>query len=113
MAQITITISGREYAIACEDGQEARILQLANILDEKAKAFSDASPYIAENMLLTMVALVLADELSESKKKKASGSKISSEDMSEKLLEIDDLFTRELKKTSKEIKSLANKIELL
>ena len=37
MAQVTITINSREYAVACEDGQEVRILQLARLLDEKAK----------------------------------------------------------------------------
>lgn len=35
MAQVTITINAREYAVACEDGQETRILQLARLLDEK------------------------------------------------------------------------------
>ena len=39
MAQVTITINAREYAIACEDGQEFRIMQLARILDEKARLF--------------------------------------------------------------------------
>ena len=37
MAQITITINSREYAIACEDGQELHIMQLSRMLDEKAK----------------------------------------------------------------------------
>ena len=41
MAQVTITINSREYAVACEDGQELRIIQLANILDEKAKALTN------------------------------------------------------------------------
>ena len=36
MAQITITINSREYAIACEDGQELHIMQLSRMLDEKA-----------------------------------------------------------------------------
>ena len=44
MAQVTITINSREYAIACEDGQELRIIQLAKILDEKAKALTGQSP---------------------------------------------------------------------
>ena len=34
MAQVTITINSREYAVACEDGQEVRILQLARMLDK-------------------------------------------------------------------------------
>lgn len=42
MAQVTITINSREYAVACEDGQEVRILQLARLLDEKAKRLPPA-----------------------------------------------------------------------
>lgn len=68
MAQVTITINSREYAIACEDGQEFRIMQLANILDEKAKLLTDGTNQISESMLLAMIGLLLADELSELKK---------------------------------------------
>lgn len=56
MAQVTITINSREYAVACEDGQEVRILQLARMLDEKAKMLTQASGQVNENMLLAMVA---------------------------------------------------------
>ena len=52
MAHVTITINSREYAVACEDGQELRIIQLANILDEKAKALTGGSTQINEAMLL-------------------------------------------------------------
>ena len=37
MAQVTVTINSREYPIACESGQEARIMQLAGVLEEKAR----------------------------------------------------------------------------
>ena len=70
MAQVTISINSREYAIACEDGQELRILQLSRMLDEKAKVLTDGSTQISESMLLAMIGLLLADELSELKKNK-------------------------------------------
>ncbi len=114
MAQITITISNREYAIACEDGQEGRILQLANILDDKAKAFAESSPYIAENMLLAMVALVLADELSDLKKAKKEVPVQSAPVIdNSRILELDKLIAQEIKNTAEQIKSIANKVELL
>ena len=59
MAQVTITINAREYAVACEDGQEGRILQLARILDEKARMLSGGQQ-VNENMLLAMVALLFS-----------------------------------------------------
>ena len=68
MAQVTITINSREYAVACEDGQEVRIMQLSRLLDEKARMITGGSLQVNENMLLAMVGLLLADELTELKK---------------------------------------------
>lgn len=68
MAHVTITINSREYAVGAEDGQEANIIKLANILDEKAKMITSSVGQINENMLLAMVGLLVADELNELKK---------------------------------------------
>lgn len=65
MGQVTITIDKREYVIACGDGQEAHIMKLSRILDEKAKQLSANSATINENMKLAMVGLLLADELAD------------------------------------------------
>ena len=68
MAQVTITINNREYGVACEDGQEVRIIQLSRMLDEKAKLLTANSQQVNENMLLAMVGLLVADELMEARK---------------------------------------------
>lgn len=67
MGQVTITIDKREYAIVCEDGQEAHIVALSKILDERAKQVTGGSRSINENMMLALVALTLADELQDIK----------------------------------------------
>lgn len=67
MGQVTITIDKREYAIVCEDGQEAHIVALSKILDERAKQVTGGSCSINENMMLALVALTLADELQDIK----------------------------------------------
>lgn len=71
MAQVTITINSREYAIACDDGQEAHILKLAKMLDNNAKQLTANGSHINENMLLAMSGLLLADELLEARKGQA------------------------------------------
>ena len=67
MGQVTITIDKREYAIVCEDGQEAHILQLSKILDERARQLTAGSRGINENMVLALVGVTLADELQDVK----------------------------------------------
>ena len=68
MGQVVISINKREYAIACENGEEIQIIKLARILDEKATALTKALGHIKETQLLAMVGLIIADELNEAKK---------------------------------------------
>lgn len=112
MAQVTITINSREYAIACEDGQEVRILQLARMLDEKAKLLTSASGQVNENMLLAMVGLLLADELTEIKKNGVPA-QTPVQDDSKKILELDSDLAGKIKTLTEEINSVAKRIELL
>lgn len=113
MAQVTITINSREYAVACEDGQELRIIQLANILDEKAKALTGGSTQINEAMLLAMVGLVLADELTELKKNAPSGAHLPKVNISEKMAEADKKLAEEIKTLQKKLNLLASELNLL
>jgi|GEM_PF-2464987 len=67
MAQVTIQINGREYGIACGNGQEGHILRLAALLNEKATLLTRGNNHINENQLLAMIGLLLADELTDIK----------------------------------------------
>jgi cell division protein ZapA len=112
MAMVTISINSREYAIACEDGQELRIIQLSKILDEKAKLLTDGSTQISENMLLAMISLLLADELSELKKNRETDDHTPNYDFSN-LQMIDKELASLIKSLNKKLKSLANEINVI
>lgn len=114
MSQITITINSREYPVACEDGQELRIMQLADVLDEKAKQLAGDGGQISESLLLTMVGLLLADELSELKKEIAtkedcSSRRINTDDM----LKLDSEIASAVQDIDNEIKKLAKQLNSL
>jgi cell division protein ZapA len=64
MPQISVTINGRSYPVACDEGQEARIRELARLIDGKVAAFARQ---VGEARLLVLAALVLADELADAK----------------------------------------------
>jgi cell division protein ZapA len=65
MGQVSITIRGRQYQIACDDGQEAHLTRLGRYLDERAEQLVASTGSISEPLLLVMVALVVADELAD------------------------------------------------
>lgn len=67
MAQVTIQINGRAYAIACGNGEEGHIAELSQILEEKAKMLTAGGAQINENQLLAMIGLLVADELQDAK----------------------------------------------
>ena len=68
MAVVTFKIAGRPYKIACSDGQENHILELARFLDTKANALTKNIGFIPEGQLLAMVSILVAEELMHEKK---------------------------------------------
>lgn len=110
MAQVTITINLREYAIACENGQELQIMKLGRMLDEKAKALTSALGQINENQLLAMVGLLVADELSELKKAQ-SLSAATEVSPAQDLSALDTELAESIDSLNEAIKSVASKIK--
>jgi cell division protein ZapA len=69
MPQVTVTINGRQFRMACEDGEEAHLLELAEDLDQRIARLRARFGEIGDTRLTVMAALTLADELSETKEK--------------------------------------------
>jgi len=69
MPQISVTINGRQFRMACEAGEEARLTRLAQDLDARIGTLRSRFGEIGDTRLTVMAALALADELSEVKEK--------------------------------------------
>jgi len=65
MSQVTVTINGRQFRMACEDGQEGHLRQLATDLDDRIEKLRQNFGEIGDTRLTVMAALTLADELTE------------------------------------------------
>jgi len=63
MAELNIKVNGRNYAIACDDGQEGRVAQLGAYVDEKLAAIKAAGAGTNDAHLLVLTAIVMADEV--------------------------------------------------
>lgn len=72
MAQVTVTIAGRAYRMACGDGEEAHLEGLAALLEGKIEEMRGAFGEIGDMRLQVMAAITIADELAEAGKKIAS-----------------------------------------
>jgi cell division protein ZapA len=65
MSQVSVTINGRKFRMACEDGQENRLTQLAADLDQRIEQLRARFGEIGDTRLTVMAALTVADELVE------------------------------------------------
>jgi cell division protein ZapA len=69
MGQVSVSINNRQYRMACEDGQEEHLTQLALELDRRiAKLRSDFGE-IGDMRLTVMAALIVGDELAEQRQR--------------------------------------------
>ncbi|WP_276198997.1 cell division protein ZapA [Chelatococcus sp. XZ-Ab1] len=68
MPQVSVTIAGRLYRMACGEGEEAHIEGLAATLDGRIEEMRTAFGEIGDMRLHVMAALTIADELSEAKR---------------------------------------------
>ena len=69
MPQVSVTINGRKFRMACEDGEEARLARLAEDFDTRISRLRARFGEIGDARLTIMAALEIADELSEAKEK--------------------------------------------
>jgi cell division protein ZapA len=69
MSHVSVTIHGRQYRMACEDGQEDHLLRLAKDLDQRIEQLKTSFGAIGDMRLIVMAALTLGDELSEAAKR--------------------------------------------
>jgi cell division protein ZapA len=72
MAQVTLNVNGRPYVVGCEDGQEAHLAALARMFDRQVRQVGQDMGQLGETRLFLMGALLLADELAETKARMAA-----------------------------------------
>ena len=65
MAEVTLTIGGRSYTVACRDGGEGHLLGLATRVDAKVAEATGAVGTASEVRQLLFAALLLADDVAE------------------------------------------------
>ena len=65
MAQVSVSINGRQYRMACEDGQEDHLMELAAEVNRRIHAMRGEFGEVGDMRLTIMAASTIADEMSE------------------------------------------------
>ena len=112
MAQVSVTINGRVYRMACDDGQEDHLARLARELDGRIGRLRDSFGEIGDTRLTVMAALMVADELAEARRQvKACEQEV--EALKESRLSIGDRIEANERAVAEAIDGAAERIEQL
>ena len=63
MSHVNVSINGRQYRMACEEGQETRLLRLAESMETRIQSLRGKFGEIGDARLTVMAALTACDEL--------------------------------------------------
>ncbi len=63
MARVKVTVVGRAYDLACDDGEESKVAELAAMVDRRANELMASIGSIDERRLFLMVGILLANDL--------------------------------------------------
>ena len=106
MPEVSVQIANRNYELACGDGEEERVQELASYVDEKVAELRRQLPGTPEVKLLVFAALILADESREARgiAKAAESARATATDSAETLATaLEDLITSRVDKMSKKV----------
>lgn len=101
MAEVDIHIASRSYPVACRDGEEARLRDVAALVDAKARAATGALGQMSESRTLLFASLMLADGLVDGAPVVAPASGV----------EIDPIVAEALEQLATRIEALAGGLE--
>src|SRR5476651_2647757 len=84
MPLVNVMVASRAYTIACDEGEEAHLKELAVHVDEKAREVLASVGQVGDTRMLLMAALLIADEHHDVATKLAAGAEAASVSSGEK-----------------------------
>ena len=89
MPQVTLNVNNTPYQFTCSEGEQDRLLELAQAIDGKVSQLARALGQVGEAKLMLMAGILLLDEASES-----GGASLSQGDLVSHLGDMDTLATQ-------------------
>lgn len=103
MVQVSVSINGRAYRMACEDGQEDHLLALARRFDTMIDQLKDNFGEIGDQRLTVMAGIMAMDQLAETNNQVAK--------LSEEIATLRDARSAVLEKSEGDQEAIARRID--
>lgn len=118
MGTTNINVYGRDYAIACDDGEEEHVNQLASMVNKRVQELLQQLGRAPEHTMLIYASLMLADELLDVtrgyKKLKTSYQQLSKEQApadDSRVLEMEAAMAASMQQIAGRVEKLADQLE--
>lgn len=117
MPEVNVDINGRKYRMACEEGQEQHLLDLAERFNQHIDSFKGTFGEIGDNRLTVMAGIAVLDELAEAErqiaalKQDVAGLTQAGEALSHEAEDIERKFAKRLNDAARKLEAIATVIE--
>ena len=117
MPEVNVDINGRKYRMACEEGQEAHLLGLADRFNKHIDAFKGTFGEIGDNRLTVMAGIAVMDELVEAERKIAllkqdiAALTEAGQEVTAEAEELERRFAKRLNEVARKVEAIATAID--
>lgn len=117
MPEVNVEINGRKFRMACEDGQEAHLMGLAERFNSHIDAFKGDFGEIGDNRLTVMAGIAVLDELAEAERRIAELTRDVAElthagqALTEEAEALERNFSRRLAEAARRVEAVATAID--
>lgn len=117
MPEVAVEINGRRYRMACEEGQEQHLLDLAARFNRYIDGFKGDFGEIGDNRLTVMAGIAITDELAEAKrqieslKQDVADLTAAGQALSDEAEELEQRFAKRLGDAARKIESIATVLD--
>jgi len=117
MPEVSVEINGRKFRMACEEGQQEHLLDLASRFNDQVEQFKGAFGEIGDNRLTVMAGIAVLDELAEAElrieelKAQMSQVEADSQALIDEARDLEKKFAKKLAQTARKIEAVSIAID--
>lgn len=117
MPEVNVEIDGKKYRMACEEGQEQHLLELAERFNRTVLGLKGSFGEIGDNRLVVMAGIAVLDELAEAEnriealKQDIADLTTAGRELTLEAEELEHKFARRLAEAARKVEAIAQAID--